>query len=83
MVPTMVGSPRRKGPFFAATFSRPFKDQAGAWHNGASFGLNDREALITDADRTFKFSPVILSPSLEIGRENHGLADSETLSASL
>lgn len=28
-----------KGPFFAATFSRPFKDQSGAWHNGTSFGL--------------------------------------------
>jgi hypothetical protein len=33
-----------KGPFFAATFSRPFKDQSGAWHNGTSFGLNDFEA---------------------------------------
>ncbi|MDH4371683.1 MAG: hypothetical protein OEV99_17865 [Nitrospira sp.] len=30
-----------KGPFFATTFSRPFKDQPGAWHNGTSFGLND------------------------------------------
>nr|WP_281720148.1 hypothetical protein [Nitrosomonas nitrosa] len=27
------------GPFFATTFSRPFKDQAGAWRNGTSFGL--------------------------------------------
>jgi len=33
-----------KGPFFATTFSRPFKDQSGAWHNGTSFGLNDLEA---------------------------------------
>ena len=30
-----------KGPFFATTFSRPFKDQSGAWRNGTSFGLND------------------------------------------
>ena len=30
-----------KGPFFATTFSRPFKDQSGAWRNGASFGLSD------------------------------------------
>jgi hypothetical protein len=34
-----------KGPFFSATFSRPFKDQSGAWRNGTSFGLNDLEAL--------------------------------------
>jgi hypothetical protein len=37
------------GPFFATTFSRPFKDQSGAWRNGTSFGLNDLEALITVA----------------------------------
>ena len=36
-----------KGPFFAATFSRPFKDQSGAWRNGTSFDLNDLEALST------------------------------------
>jgi hypothetical protein len=35
-----------KGPFFATTFSRPFKDQSGAWRNGTSFGLNDLEALM-------------------------------------
>ena len=35
-----------KGPFFATTFSRPFKDQAGAWRNGTLFGLNDLEALM-------------------------------------
>jgi hypothetical protein len=35
-----------KGPFFATTFSRPFKDQSGAWRNGTSFGLNDLEALL-------------------------------------
>ena len=34
-----------KGPFFATTFSRPFKDQSGAWRNGTSFGLNGLEAL--------------------------------------
>ena len=37
------------GPFFATTFSRPFKDQSGAWRNGTSFGLNDLEALVTVA----------------------------------
>ena len=38
-----------KGPFFATTFSRPFKDQSGEWRNGTSFGLNDLEALVTVA----------------------------------
>jgi hypothetical protein len=38
-----------KGPFFSTTFSRPFKDQSGAWRNGTSFGLNDLEALVTVA----------------------------------
>ena len=38
-----------KGPFFATTFSRPFRDQAGAWRNGTSFGLNALEALLTVA----------------------------------
>jgi hypothetical protein len=38
-----------KGPFFATTFSRPFKDQSGAWRNGISFGLNDLEALLSVA----------------------------------
>jgi hypothetical protein len=36
-----------KGPFFATTFSRPFKDQCGAWRNSTSFDLNDLEALAT------------------------------------
>jgi len=38
-----------KGPFFATTFSRPFKDQSGAWRNGTSFGVNDLEALMNVA----------------------------------
>ena len=38
-----------KGPFFSTTFSRPFKDQSGAWRNSASFGLHDLEALLTVA----------------------------------
>ena len=38
-----------KGPFFSATFSRPFKDQSGARRNGTSYGLNDLEALVTVA----------------------------------
>jgi hypothetical protein len=29
------------GPFFATTFSRPFKDQSGAWRNSTSFAPND------------------------------------------
>ena len=36
-----------KGPFFATTFSQPFKDQSGARRKGTSFGLNDLEALVT------------------------------------
>ena len=35
-----------KGPFFSTTFSRSFKDQSGAWHNGTSFDLSDLEALL-------------------------------------
>jgi hypothetical protein len=35
-----------EGPFFATTFTRPFKDQSGAWRTGTSFGLNDLEALV-------------------------------------
>jgi hypothetical protein len=38
-----------KGPFYSTTFSRPFKDQAGEWRNGTSFGLNDLETLVTVA----------------------------------
>lgn len=38
-----------KGPFFATTFSRPFKDQSGAWRSGTSFGLNDLEAIMNVA----------------------------------
>jgi hypothetical protein len=38
-----------KGPFFATTFSRPFKDQSGVWRNGTSFGLNDLQALMNVA----------------------------------
>jgi hypothetical protein len=36
----------KKGPFFATTFSRLFKDQPGAWRKGTSFGLHDLEALM-------------------------------------
>lgn len=38
-----------KGPFFATTFSRPFKDQSGAWRNGTSFSLYDLDALMNVA----------------------------------
>ena len=34
-----------RGSFFATTFSRPFKDQSGAWRTGTSFGLNDLSAF--------------------------------------
>ena len=34
-----------KGSFFSTTFSRPFKDQSGAWRNASSFGLHDLEAF--------------------------------------
>ena len=37
------------GPFFATTFSRPFKDQAGTWRTVASIGLSDLEALMNVA----------------------------------
>ena len=38
-----------KGPFFATTFSRPFKDQSGMWRTDTSFSLNDLEALMNIA----------------------------------
>jgi hypothetical protein len=38
-----------KGPFFSTAFSRPFKDQSGAWRNASSFGLHDLEALMNVA----------------------------------
>jgi hypothetical protein len=44
-----------KSPFFATTFSLPFKDQSGAWRNGTSFGLNDFEALVTVAREAKKW----------------------------
>lgn len=46
---TILENTSEKGPFFSTTFSRPFKDQSGAWRNGTSFGLNDLEALLTVA----------------------------------
>jgi hypothetical protein len=47
--PAIWPNVREKGPFFATTFSRPFKDRTGAWRNGTSFGLNDLEALLNVA----------------------------------
>jgi hypothetical protein len=32
--------------FFPTTFSWPFKDHSGGWHNGISLGLTDLEALM-------------------------------------
>jgi hypothetical protein len=46
---TICQSVSERGPFFATIFARPFKDQSGAWRNGTSFGLNDREAMLTVA----------------------------------
>ena len=47
---TILQNAGEKEPFFATTFSRPFKDHSGAWRNGTSFGLNDLEALLTVAN---------------------------------
>ena len=44
------------------TFSRPFKDQTGAWHNGTSFGLSDLEALM---NITFDAKEWIIAPTLK------------------
>jgi hypothetical protein len=38
-----------KGPFFSATFSRTFKDHAGAWRSGTNFSLSDLELLMNVA----------------------------------
>ena len=38
-----------KGPLFSTTFSRPFKDKSGAWHNGTLFRLNDLDMLMNVA----------------------------------
>jgi len=46
---TIWQSVSEKGQIFATTFSRPFKDQSGAWRNGTSFSLNDLEALMNVA----------------------------------
>jgi hypothetical protein len=48
----------QKGPFFATTFPRPFRDQSGAWRNGTSFGFNDLEALVTVANH-FNGEPLV------------------------
>jgi hypothetical protein len=48
-----------KGPFFATTFSRPFKDQSGMWRNGISFGLNDLEVLMNVRLRPRSGSPLM------------------------
>ncbi len=33
------------GPYFTVTFSRPVRDQAGAWHNFTSFSLRDLDTI--------------------------------------
>lgn len=38
-----------KGPFFSTTFSRSFKDRAGAWRNATNFSFSDLEALMNIA----------------------------------
>ena len=37
------------GPFFSATFSRPFRDEKGNWKQGSSFGSRDLESLVNAA----------------------------------
>lgn len=38
-----------KGPFFTATFSRPYKDAEGNWQNASNFGLYELESLMNVA----------------------------------
>ena len=33
------------GPYFTVTFSRPVRDQAGAWRNFSSFSLRDLDTI--------------------------------------
>lgn len=33
------------GLYFTVTFSRPVRDQAGAWHNFTSFSLRDLDTI--------------------------------------
>lgn len=35
-----------KGPFFSATFARPYKDAEGNWQNSGNFGLHELESLM-------------------------------------
>ena len=61
-----------KGPFFATTFFRPFKDQSGAWRNCTSFGLNDLEALMNVACKAKEWMTAhILKRSSTILRRLH------------
>jgi hypothetical protein len=46
---TIWKNTREKGPFFATTCSRSFKDQSGKWQNRTSLGLNDLETLMNVA----------------------------------
>lgn len=45
-----------KGPFFSTTFSRSFKDRAGAWRNASSFSFSDLEAHLGVRKLTRQFS---------------------------
>lgn len=46
---TLWQNESEKGPFYSATFARPYKDKDGNWHNAPSFGLRDLEALMNVA----------------------------------
>ena len=35
--------------FYSATFSRPYKDAEGKWHNAYNFGLHELESLMNAA----------------------------------
>lgn len=49
-----------KGPFFATTFSRPFKDHSGAWRNGTFLGPEgvDRRSCL-EARNRFNGKPLV------------------------
>ena len=44
---TIWQNSNEKGPFIATTFSRPFKAQSGAWHNGISSASMTSKPLST------------------------------------
>jgi hypothetical protein len=39
------------GQFYSTTFTRPFRDASGVWHNAASFGVNELELVLSLASQ--------------------------------